>query len=168
MLPLPRLWCFLGGSKAKVGHARKSPCSALPSLSTAHAAPHPIPPHPAQRYDRALSALPPLLMRLPGIRHGCPTPLALAQINDRYEFPDELDLDRPPAAAGEPSERPFMAASADRNVHNTYRLLAVLVHSGGVHGGHYYAFIRWVGRGGQAGAREGGPVGGWANRQAGR
>ncbi|GJN10199.1 hypothetical protein PR202_ga28273 [Eleusine coracana subsp. coracana] len=31
---------------------------------------------------------------------------------------------------------------ADRNVRNLYTLHSVLVHSGGVHGGHYYAFIR--------------------------
>lgn len=56
------------------------------------------------------------------------------QINDRYEFPDELDLD-----AGDGR---FLAADADRSVRNLYRLHSVLVHSGGVHGGHYYAFIR--------------------------
>lgn len=31
---------------------------------------------------------------------------------------------------------------ADRNVRNVYKLHSVLVHSGGVHGGHYYAYIR--------------------------
>ncbi|KAK9819401.1 hypothetical protein WJX81_005916 [Elliptochloris bilobata] len=56
------------------------------------------------------------------------------KINDRYEFPDELDLD-----AGDGR---FLAADADRSVRNLYRLHSVLVHSGGVHGGHYYAFIR--------------------------
>ena len=57
-----------------------------------------------------------------------------AQINDRYEFPEELDLD-----AGDGR---FLAEDADRSVRNLYRLHSVLVHSGGVHGGHYYAFIR--------------------------
>lgn len=38
----------------------------------------------------------------------------------------------------------YLAPGADRAVRNTYKLLAVLVHSGGVHGGHYYAFIRCV------------------------
>lgn len=61
-----------------------------------------------------------------------------AQINDRYEFPEELDLD-----AGDGR---FLAADADRSVRNLYRLHSVLVHSGGVHGGHYYAFIRPDGR----------------------
>ena len=59
---------------------------------------------------------------------------APVQINDRYEFPDELDLD---ARDGR-----FLAADADRSVRNLFRLHSVLVHSGGVHGGHYYAFIR--------------------------
>lgn len=56
------------------------------------------------------------------------------QINDRYEFPDELDLDH--------EEGKYLSENADRSVRNLYRLHSVLVHSGGVHGGHYYAFIR--------------------------
>ena len=64
--------------------------------------------------------------------------MAAPQINDRYEFSDELDLD---AGGGA-----FLAADADRGVRNQYRLHSVLVHSGGVHGGHYYAFIRPDGR----------------------
>ena len=58
----------------------------------------------------------------------------LVQINDRYEFPDELDLDV--------EDGKFLAPDADRNVRNLYKLHSVLVHSGGVHGGHYYAYIR--------------------------
>ena len=57
-----------------------------------------------------------------------------AQINDRYEFPDELDLDY--------GDGRLLSANADRGVRNLYALHSVLVHSGGVHGGHYYAFIR--------------------------
>lgn len=56
------------------------------------------------------------------------------QINDRYEFPDELDLDV--------DDGKFLSPDADRSVRNLYRLHSVLVHSGGVHGGHYYAYIR--------------------------
>ena len=56
------------------------------------------------------------------------------QINDRYEFPDELDLDY--------EDGKYLSENADRSVRNLYRLHSVLVHSGGVHGGHYYAFIR--------------------------
>lgn len=36
----------------------------------------------------------------------------------------------------------YLSPKADRKVRNLYRLHSVLVHSGGVHGGHYYAFIR--------------------------
>lgn len=60
--------------------------------------------------------------------------LCLLQINDRYEFPDELDLDV--------DNGKFLAPEADRSVRNLYKLHSVLVHSGGVHGGHYYAYIR--------------------------
>lgn len=56
------------------------------------------------------------------------------QINDRYEFYDTLDLDR--------GDGKYLAPSADRTLRNEYKLHSVLVHSGGVHGGHYYAFIR--------------------------
>lgn len=68
-------------------------------------------------------------------------PSALSQINDRYEFPDELDLD---VEGGK-----WLSENADRSVRNLYKLHSVLVHSGGVHGGHYYAYIqpdgkRWL------------------------
>jgi ubiquitin carboxyl-terminal hydrolase 7 len=56
------------------------------------------------------------------------------QVNDRYEFYDTIDLDR--------ESGKYLAPGADRNLRNTYKLLAVLVHSGGVHGGHYFAFVR--------------------------
>ncbi|KAF2299873.1 hypothetical protein GH714_005290 [Hevea brasiliensis] len=56
------------------------------------------------------------------------------QINDRYEFPLQLDLDR--------ENGKYLSPDADRSVRNLYTLHGVLVHSGGVHGGHYYAFIR--------------------------
>ncbi|XP_073352642.1 ubiquitin C-terminal hydrolase 12 isoform X19 [Aegilops tauschii subsp. strangulata] len=56
------------------------------------------------------------------------------QINDRYEFPLQLDLDR--------DDGKYLAPDADRSIRNLYTLHSVLVHSGGVHGGHYYAFIR--------------------------
>ena len=56
------------------------------------------------------------------------------QINDRYEFPDELDLDV--------GDHKLLHKDADKSVPNKYKLHSVLVHSGGVHGGHYYAYIR--------------------------
>ncbi|CAA3015815.1 ubiquitin carboxyl-terminal hydrolase 12-like isoform X2 [Olea europaea subsp. europaea] len=58
----------------------------------------------------------------------------MVKINDRYEFPLELDLDR--------DNGKYLSPEADRSVRNLYMLHSVLVHSGGVHGGHYYAFIR--------------------------
>ncbi|CAN4120119.1 unnamed protein product [Withania somnifera] len=58
----------------------------------------------------------------------------MVKINDRYEFPLELDLDR--------ENGKYLSPEADGSVRNLYTLHSVLVHSGGVHGGHYYAFIR--------------------------
>ncbi|KAJ9189312.1 hypothetical protein P3X46_000622 [Hevea brasiliensis] len=58
----------------------------------------------------------------------------MVKINDRYEFPLQLDLDR--------ENGKYLSPDADRSVRNLYTLHGVLVHSGGVHGGHYYAFIR--------------------------
>lgn len=54
----------------------------------------------------------------------CP-PALCHQLNDRYEFPQELDLDR----------EHYLSRNADRGVRNLYKLHSVLVHSGGVHGG---------------------------------
>eukprot|EP00005_Dracoamoeba_jomungandri_P003044 CAMPEP_0174260310 /NCGR_PEP_ID=MMETSP0439-20130205/9536_1 /TAXON_ID=0 /ORGANISM="Stereomyxa ramosa, Strain Chinc5" /LENGTH=1088 /DNA_ID=CAMNT_0015344525 /DNA_START=16 /DNA_END=3282 /DNA_ORIENTATION=+ len=53
-----------------------------------------------------------------------------SKINDRYEFPENLKLKK------------FMSKDGDFADKPLYRLYAVLVHSGDVHGGHYYAFIR--------------------------
>ncbi|MBA0836046.1 hypothetical protein Goarm_008290, partial [Gossypium armourianum] len=103
----------------------------------------------------------------------------MVKINDRYEFPLQLDLDR--------DDGKYLSPEADRSVRNLYTLhsdikkdsiwtlfevadaqfngqkillygssmlilvsgthiyefaYSVLVHSGGVHGGHYYAYIR--------------------------
>ncbi|XP_077226132.1 ubiquitin C-terminal hydrolase 12-like isoform X3 [Tasmannia lanceolata] len=58
----------------------------------------------------------------------------MVKINDRYEFPLQLDLDR--------DNHKYLSPDADTRVRNLYTLHSVLVHSGGVHGGHYYAFIR--------------------------
>jgi len=55
---------------------------------------------------------------------------ALVKINDRHEFPFEIDL-------GE-----FLDESADRSVSHNYKLHGVLVHSGDLHGGHYFALIK--------------------------
>ncbi|KAI3906978.1 hypothetical protein MKW92_023594 [Papaver armeniacum] len=58
----------------------------------------------------------------------------MVKINDRYEFPLQLDLDR--------EDGKYLSPDADRRVRNLYALYGVFVHSGGVHGGHYCAFIR--------------------------
>ncbi|CAN8237138.1 unnamed protein product [Cochlearia groenlandica] len=58
----------------------------------------------------------------------------MVKINDRYEFPLELDLDR--------ENGKYLCPDSDKSVRNLYTLHSVLVHSGGIHGGHYYAFIR--------------------------
>ncbi|KAG5602721.1 hypothetical protein H5410_034091, partial [Solanum commersonii] len=57
-----------------------------------------------------------------------------SKINDRYEFPLQLDLDR--------ENGKYLSSEADRTVRNLYTLHSVLVHGGSVTGGHYYAFIR--------------------------
>ncbi|WJX24295.1 CSN-associated deubiquitinating enzyme Ubp12 [Trifolium repens] len=58
----------------------------------------------------------------------------MVKINDRYEFLLQLDLDR--------DNGEYLSPDADRNVRSLYTLHSVMVHSGGVHGGHYYDFIR--------------------------
>ncbi|CAI9095954.1 OLC1v1032001C1 [Oldenlandia corymbosa var. corymbosa] len=58
----------------------------------------------------------------------------MVKINDRYEFPLQLDLDR--------ENGKYLSPDADKSVRNLYTLHSVLVHSGGGRGGHYYAFIR--------------------------
>ena len=55
---------------------------------------------------------------------------AMVKINDRHEFPFEIDLDE------------FLDSSADRSQPWVYKLHGVLVHSGDLHGGHYFALIK--------------------------
>ncbi|KAJ8078640.1 ubiquitin-specific protease ubp15 [Marasmius tenuissimus] len=55
---------------------------------------------------------------------------AMVKINDRHEFPFEIDLEE------------FLDPSADRSQPWVYRLAGVLVHSGDLHGGHYFALIK--------------------------
>ena len=52
----------------------------------------------------------------------------MVKINSRFEFPEEIDLSQ------------FLAKSD--NTPNVYELYGVLVHSGTVSHGHYYAFLR--------------------------
>ncbi|TFK55144.1 cysteine proteinase [Heliocybe sulcata] len=55
---------------------------------------------------------------------------AMVKINDRHEFPFEIDLDE------------FLDETADRSHPWVYKLHGVLVHSGDLHGGHYFALIK--------------------------
>ncbi|BFZ60042.1 ubiquitin-specific protease ubp15 [Saitoella coloradoensis] len=55
---------------------------------------------------------------------------AMVKINDRHEFPLEINLE------------PYLAEDADRSQPHIYKLHGVLVHSGDLHGGHYYALIK--------------------------
>ncbi|KAL8284094.1 hypothetical protein RQP46_004843 [Phenoliferia psychrophenolica] len=52
------------------------------------------------------------------------------KINDRYEYPLEIDLE------------PYLDEKADRSEPYNYKLHGVLVHSGDVHGGHYFVHIK--------------------------
>ena len=54
----------------------------------------------------------------------------LSKINDKFEFPTEIDL------------TPYLAKDVISTKSNIYELFSVLVHSGGVQAGHYYAYIR--------------------------
>lgn len=55
---------------------------------------------------------------------------AMMKINDRHEFPEEFDA------------TPYLSSDADKSEPWTYRLYGVLVHSGDLNAGHYYAFLR--------------------------
>ncbi|KAJ3381551.1 hypothetical protein HDU92_005262 [Lobulomyces angularis] len=59
---------------------------------------------------------------------------AMVKINDRHEFPNEINLDK------------FLeveeGSETESRLPQTYTLVGVLVHSGDLHGGHYCAFIK--------------------------
>lgn len=55
---------------------------------------------------------------------------AMMKINDRYEFPETFDAS------------PYLSEDADRSESYVYQLHGVLVHSGDLNAGHYYAFIK--------------------------
>ncbi|CAO3594348.1 unnamed protein product [Absidia cylindrospora] len=54
----------------------------------------------------------------------------MVKINDRYEFPEEINLEQ------------FVSKDADRKEPYDYVLHGVLVHSGDLHSGHYFALIK--------------------------
>jgi ubiquitin carboxyl-terminal hydrolase 7 len=55
---------------------------------------------------------------------------AMMKVNDRYEFPDVLDCS------------PYLDDEADKSEPYIYHLHGVLVHSGDLNAGHYYAFLK--------------------------
>ncbi|KAI4109728.1 MAG: hypothetical protein L6R37_000415 [Teloschistes peruensis] len=55
---------------------------------------------------------------------------AMMKVNDRYEFPEVFDA------------APYLSAGADRSEPYLYQLHGVLVHSGDLTAGHYYAFLK--------------------------
>jgi len=54
----------------------------------------------------------------------------MVKINDRHEFPMDIDL------------APYLTQEADRSESYNYKLHGVLVHSGDLHGGHYFALLK--------------------------
>lgn len=54
----------------------------------------------------------------------------MMKINDRYEFPDVFDA------------APYLMEDTDKSEPWTYQLHGVLVHSGDLNAGHYYAFLK--------------------------
>lgn len=52
------------------------------------------------------------------------------KINDRFEFPESFDA------------APYLAKTADFSEPHIYKLHGVLVHSGDLNAGHYYAFLK--------------------------
>ncbi|KAH6654986.1 hypothetical protein BKA67DRAFT_515271 [Truncatella angustata] len=55
---------------------------------------------------------------------------AMMKVNDRFEFPERFDA------------APFLEKGADLSEPWTYKLHGVLVHSGDLNAGHYYAFLK--------------------------
>lgn len=55
---------------------------------------------------------------------------AMTKVYDRYEFPEVWDAS------------PYLSQTADRSEPYIYHLHSVLVHSGDLNAGHYYAFIK--------------------------
>ncbi|KAM0723899.1 hypothetical protein Q7P37_000889 [Cladosporium fusiforme] len=55
---------------------------------------------------------------------------AMMKVNDRYEFPEVLDCS------------PYLEDTADKSEPYIYHLHGVLVHSGDLNAGHYYAFLK--------------------------
>ena len=70
-----------------------------------------------------------LVLNLKRFRHNYATD-TVHKINSRFEFYEVIDLAK------------YVDASAPASPSTVYHLHSVLVHSGTIHGGHYYAYVR--------------------------
>ena len=61
---------------------------------------------------------------------------ARCKVNDRYEFPLELDMSKYMSDCEEGKRQ-----LADPDLVN-YDLKAIIIHAGGPYGGHYYCFLK--------------------------
>lgn len=88
--------------------------------------------HGAQELTRGMiiDAFPPVLhLQLKRFQYDISKD-AMVKLNDFFEFPEEIDLS------------PYLADNADRSEPWTYIIYGVVVHSGGIAGGRYDAFLR--------------------------
>lgn len=85
----------------------------------------------AKKGVKFLSFPPVLQLQLKRFEYDCQREM-MVKVNDRLEFPTTLDL----------TEYKDQEVTPDENDPPLYKLHSVLVHSGTVLGGHYYAFIR--------------------------
>jgi len=76
------------------------------------------------------------------------TTMTQRKLNDRFEFPRELDMQpftlegRPdPARSGSKTDESSPAVSHDSNYYK-YELAGIVIHSGSAQAGHYYSYIR--------------------------
>ncbi len=103
----------------------------------------------ARKGTRFVSLPPVLQLQLKRFEYD-PERDTMIKINDRFEFPEILDLTQflSEAAAEKvdpnetAAEQKGCAAASTEHPAPVYSLHSVLVHSGNVHGGHYYAYIR--------------------------
>lgn len=59
----------------------------------------------------------------------------MVKIYDRYEFFEEFDFDV--------GDCKYFVFEFDKSVCNKYKFYSVLVYSGGINGGYYYAFVKF-------------------------
>ena len=68
----------------------------------------------------------------------------MMKVNDKFVFPEELDLDSVlDQSCSMPSQRSAPTKSKAKNKDkNVYQLHAILMHKGDIGFGHYFAYIR--------------------------